>query len=145
MSKVLAITNQKGGVGKTSTAVNLAASLAYYGKRALLIDLDPQGNATTGSGIDKSSLRASIYGVLLGEYGLAEARIRAQGNYDVLPSNRELAGAEIELVQMERREYRLKDALGSVLAEYQFIVIDCPPSLNMLTVNGLTADGGRHR
>src|SRR5258705_13681276 len=108
MARVLAIANQKGGVGKTSIAVNLSASLAYYGKRVLLTDLDPQGNATTGSGIDKGELEFSVYGVLLGEYSLADARIRAEGNYDILPSNRELAGAEIELIEMDRREYRLR-------------------------------------
>ena len=120
-------------------AVNLAASLAYYGKKTLLIDLDPQGNATTGSGINKAALQASIYGVLLGEYGVADASIATESSYDVLPSNRELAGAEIELIQMERREYRLKDALDMVLGNYRFVLIDCPPALNMLTVNGLTA------
>jgi len=137
--KVFAIANQKGGVGKTSIAVNLTATLAHYGQRALLIDLDPQGNATTGSGIDKNSLEKSLYGVLLGEYDVASARMHAQGNYDVLPANRELAGAEIELIQIERREYRLKEALAAVDADYDYALIDCPPALNMLTVNALTA------
>jgi chromosome partitioning protein len=137
--KVFAIANQKGGVGKTSIAVNLTATLAHYGQRALLIDLDPQGNATTGSGIDKNGLEKSLYGVLLGEYDVASARVRAQGNYDVLPANRELAGAEIELIQIERREYRLKEALAAVDADYDYALIDCPPALNMLTVNALTA------
>ena len=137
--KVFAIANQKGGVGKTSIAVNLTATLAHYGQRALLIDLDPQGNATTGSGIDKNSLEKSLYGVLLGEYDVASARVRANGNYDVLPANRELAGAEIELIQIERREYRLKEALATVHADYDYALIDCPPALNMLTVNALTA------
>jgi chromosome partitioning protein len=137
--KVFAIANQKGGVGKTSIAVNLTATLAHYGQRALLIDLDPQGNATTGSGIDKNSLEKSLYGVLLGEYDVASARVRANGNYDVLPANRELAGAEIELIQIERREYRLKEALAAVDADYDYALIDCPPALNMLTVNALTA------
>jgi chromosome partitioning protein len=137
--KVFAIANQKGGVGKTSIAVNLTATLAHYGQRALLIDLDPQGNATTGSGIDKNGLEKSLYGVLLGEYDVASARVRAQGNYDVLPANRELAGAEIELIQIERREYRLKEALATVDADYDYALIDCPPALNMLTVNALTA------
>jgi chromosome partitioning protein len=137
--KVFAIANQKGGVGKTSIAVNLSATLAHYNQRAMLIDLDPQGNATTGSGIDKSAVIKSLYGVLLGEYGIADARIRADARYDVLPSNRELAGAEIELIGMDRREFRLKDALASVVGDYDFVVIDCPPALNMLTVNALTA------
>jgi chromosome partitioning protein len=137
--KVFAIANQKGGVGKTSIAVNLTATLSHYGQRALLIDLDPQGNATTGSGIDKNGLEKSLYGVLLGEYDVASARVRAQGNYDVLPANRELAGAEIEMIQIERREYRLKEALAAVDADYDYALIDCPPALNMLTVNALTA------
>jgi chromosome partitioning protein len=137
--KVFAIANQKGGVGKTSIAVNLTATLAHYGQRALLIDLDPQGNATTGSGIDKNGLEKSLYGVLLGEYDVASARVRAHGNYDVLPANRELAGAEIEMIQIERREYRLKEALTAVDADYDYALIDCPPALNMLTVNALTA------
>jgi chromosome partitioning protein len=139
MAKVLAVANQKGGVGKTSIAVNLSASLAHYGKRVLLTDLDPQGNATTGSGIEKVGLEFSVYGVLLGEYSLVDSRVRVEGNYDMLPSNRELAGAEIELIEMQRREYRLRDAYAAVMADYDFIVIDCPPALNMLTVNGLTA------
>lgn len=137
--KVFAIANQKGGVGKTSIAVNLTATLAHYGQRALLIDLDPQGNATTGSGINKNGLEKSLYGVLLGEYDVASARVRAEGNYDVLPANRELAGAEIEMIQIERREYRLKEALAAVDVDYDYALIDCPPALNMLTVNALTA------
>jgi len=120
-------------------AVNLAASLAHYGKRTLLVDLDPQGNATTGSGIDKGEVDNTVYGLLLGEYNLAETRIRAQGAYDVLPANRELAGAEIELIDLDRREFRLVDAFRDVAQDYDFIVIDCPPALNLLTVNGLTA------
>jgi chromosome partitioning protein len=139
MAKIFAIANQKGGVGKTSMAVNLAASLAHYGKRTLLVDLDPQGNATTGSGIDKGEVDNTVYGLLLGEYPLAATRIRAAGDYDVLPANRELAGAEIELIDLERREYRLLDAFADVAQDYDFIVIDCPPALNLLTVNGLTA------
>ena len=139
MARVYVIANQKGGVGKTSIAVNLSASLAHYGRRVLLVDLDPQGNATTGSGIDKTTLERNVYGVVLGEHGLSEARVRADGGYDVVGSNRNLAGAEVELVQVPRREYRLREALAPVLAEYDFIVIDCPPALNMLTVNGFTA------
>jgi chromosome partitioning protein len=137
--KVFAIANQKGGVGKTSVAVNLSATLAHYGQSVLLVDLDPQGNATTGSGIDKSAVDRTLYGVLLGEYGVAEARVRAEGGFDVLPANRELAGAEIELIDIDEREYRLKNALAPIANDYTFVVIDCPPALNMLTVNALTA------
>lgn len=139
MAHILAIANQKGGVGKTSIAVNLAASLAHYGQRALLIDLDPQGNATTGSGIEKNSASHSVYGVLLGEYSANEALITAEGNYRVLGSNRNLAGAEVELIDIERREHRLADALKHINGDFDFVVIDCPPALNMLTVNALTA------
>ncbi len=137
--KVFAVANQKGGVGKTSVAVNLSATLAHYGQRVLLIDLDPQGNATTGSGIDKNSVERTVYGVLLGEYAVAEARLHTEAGFDVLPANRELAGAEIELIDIERREFRLKEALALIENDYAFAVIDCPPALNMLTVNALTA------
>ena len=139
MARTYVIANQKGGVGKTSVAVNLAASLAHYGRRVLLLDLDPQGNATTGSGIDKSRLPRSVYGALLGEHALAEAAVGAEGGFDVVGANRELAGAEVELISLERREYRLREALAPSLADYDFVVIDCPPALNMLTVNGFTA------
>ena len=139
MARIFVVANQKGGVGKTSVAVNLAASLAHYGRKVLLVDLDPQGNATTGSGIDKSACERTVYGVLLGEHGLREATVSAEGGFDVVPSNRELAGAEVELIGMERREYRLRDAFAGAVDGYDFVVIDCPPALNMLTVNGFAA------
>ena len=137
---MLAVVNQKGGVGKTTTSVNLAAALAQSGSRVLLVDLDPQGNATMGSGIDKRTLARTVYHVLLGLATLAVVRVRAeQGGYDLLPSNRDLAGAEVELVELPGRESRLKEALVGVASEYDFVLIDCPPSLSLLTVNALTA------
>ena len=140
MKKILAITNQKGGVGKTTTSVNLAASLAATKQRVLLIDLDPQGNATMGSGVDKRTLQRTVYHVLLGEADIREARVSSTtGKYDVVPANRELAGAEIELVDVEHRETRLKNALDTIESEYDYVLIDCPPSLNLLTVNALCA------
>jgi len=143
MAHIFCISNQKGGVGKTTTTVNLAAGLAKIGQRVLMIDLDPQGNATMGSGIDKRSLELSVYDVLLESASVAEARVRAEPcGYDVLGSNRELAGAEVELVTLERREKRLKTALAPVLDDYDFVLIDCPPSLSMLTLNGLCSAHG---
>ena len=139
MARVFVIANQKGGVGKTSVAVNLAASLAHYGRRVLLVDLDPQGNATTGSGVDKSDCDHTVYGVLLGEHPAAQATVKCEGNYDIIPSNRDLAGAEVELISVEGREFRLRNALKDALPGYDFVVIDCPPALNMLTVNGFAA------
>ena len=140
MSKIMAVANQKGGVGKTTTTVNLAASLAAAGRRVLLIDLDPQGNATMGSGIDKRDLEITVYHVLLGRKTVSEARKKSEvGKYDLLPANRDLAGAEIELVDVPHREARLKDALQAVGGEYDFVLIDCPPALNLLTLNGLCA------
>ncbi|MBH9551930.1 ParA family protein [Inhella gelatinilytica] len=143
MAKIFCIANQKGGVGKTTTCVNVAAGLAQIGQRVLLVDLDPQGNATMGSGVDKRSLDPSVYDVLLGNASVAEARRKSElGGYDVLGANRDLAGAEVELVGMEHRERRLKDALALVDADYDLVLIDCPPSLSMLTLNGLCSAHG---
>jgi chromosome partitioning protein len=141
--RIFCVANQKGGVGKTTTTVNLAAGLAQVGKRVLVVDLDPQGNATMGSGIDKRQLSLSIYDVLLESASIAEARQRSpKGGYDVLGANRELAGAEVELVDLERREKRLRTALDAVRPDYDFVLIDCPPSLSLLTLNGLCAAHG---
>jgi chromosome partitioning protein len=138
--KIMAITNQKGGVGKTTTCVNLAASLAATKRRVLLIDLDPQGNATMGSGVDKDAATATVYHVLLAQKSLDEVKVPAgQGGFDVVPANRELAGAEVELVNEFARETRLKEALVKIEGQYDYVLIDCPPALNLITVNGLTA------
>jgi chromosome partitioning protein len=143
MAKIFCIANQKGGVGKTTTTVNLAAGLAQVGQRVLVIDLDPQGNATMGSGIDKRKLELTVYDVLLESASIAEARSRAdKAGYDVLGANRELAGAEVDLVALERREKRIKQAIAEVATEYDFVLIDCPPSLSMLTLNGLCSAHG---
>ena len=138
--KILAITNQKGGVGKTTTCVNLTASLAAVKYRVLLIDLDAQGNATTGVGLDKAALTHTIYHVLIGEKRLEEVVQRSEkGKFDVAPANRNLAGAEVELVNEVNRETRLKQALGELEDRYDYVLLDCPPALNLVTVNALTA------
>ena len=142
-ARIIAVANQKGGVGKTTTVVNLAASLALQGKRVLIVDLDPQGNATMGSGIDKSTLQRSVYHVLLAEHTVAEVmQPSKQGGYHVLPANRDLSAAEVELMQELAREARLKNALDAVAGDYDSILIDSPPSLNLLTLNGLVAAQG---
>ena len=143
MARIFCIANQKGGVGKTTTTVNLAAGLSHIGERVLVVDLDPQGNATMGSGVDKRSLELSVYDVLLESATVAQARCRlTKAGYDVLGANRELAGAEVELVGLERRDKRLKRALHGVDADYDFVLIDCPPSLSLLTLNGLCSAHG---
>ena len=152
MAKIFCVANQKGGVGKTTTTVNLAAGLAFVGQRVLMVDLDPQGNATMGSGIDKRQLKHTVYDVLLEVATISQSRVKTQwgdgaaqrdiATFDVLGANRDLAGAEVELVELDRRENRLRDALLLVQNDYDFILIDCPPSLSMLTLNGLCAAHG---
>jgi chromosome partitioning protein len=148
MAKIFCVANQKGGVGKTTTTVNLAAGLAKIGQRVLMIDLDPQGNATMGSGVDKRTLELTIYDVLLENASITEARVKSDKliaagcSFDILGANRDLAGAEVELVDVERREKRIKTAIEAVADEYDFVLIDCPPSLSMLTLNGLCCANG---
>jgi chromosome partitioning protein len=139
MGKVLAITNQKGGVGKTTTSINLAASLAKTRRKVMLIDLDPQGNATMGSGINKEAVKATSYQVLIGTNSIEDAVLHAEGGYDLVPANSDLSGAEVELIGLERRERRLRAALEPVRDRYDYLLIDCPPALNLLTVNALVA------
>ncbi|TEA72991.1 ParA family protein [Pollutimonas harenae] len=142
-ASIFCIANQKGGVGKTTTAINLAAALAAMRKQVLLIDLDPQGNATMGSGVDKNKAEQNLYQVLIGDTAITDAKVRSEsGGYDVLPANRELSGAEIDLIQMDDREQQLKQAISQVADDYDFILIDCPPTLSLLTLNGLASAHG---
>jgi chromosome partitioning protein len=143
MNNIFAVTNQKGGVGKTTTTVNLAASLVNVGKKVLVIDLDPQGNATTGCGVDKDNLKLSSYEVIMAEAKAADAIIKNEEiGIDVMPTNTDLTAAEVQLLEVKLREHRLRIALESTREKYDFVLIDCPPSLSMLTVNALVAAKG---
>lgn len=142
MSRVIAVANQKGGVGKTTTTVNLCASLSLSGSKVLLVDLDPQGNATMGCGVDKNAIELSTYEWLLGHCSIEQIISTRPTGFDLLPANIDLTAAEVELLKVEQRDARLRSALDPVLGSYDFVVIDCPPSLNMLTINALVAAEG---
>lgn len=140
MARIIAVTNQKGGVGKTTTSINLAASLAATGRRVLVLDMDPQGNTTMGSGIDKNDLEFSVFDVLVESAAIKEVMVNAeQSGYYIVPANGDLTAAEVHLLSMENKEHRLKNALNLVKNEFDYIFIDCPPSLNMLSVNAMVA------
>ena len=139
MGRIIAVANQKGGVGKTTTAINLAACLSVKGKKVLLIDMDPQGNTTSGIGVDKSKLENSIYDLMIGESSISDCIIEnVFRDMDLIPTNVDLAAAEIELIGIERKEYILKDEIDFIKSKYDFIIIDCPPALSMLTINAMT-------
>jgi chromosome partitioning protein len=143
VAKIFTVANQKGGVGKTTTSINLAASLANYKKHILLVDMDPQGNATMGSGVDKLDLKTSVLDVLAGDTDISDSIQKSQaGGYDLLPSNGDLTAAEVELLEVKNKESRLRHALINVKDNYDFIIIDCPPSLSMLTINSLVSCDG---
>ena len=142
VTRIIAIANQKGGVGKTTTAVNLAASLALSGSSVLLLDLDPQGNATMGSGVDKHELESTSYDWLVEGKPLASVTHRCQGGFDLVPGNTDLTAAELDLLRQERREYRMRDRMSEARGRYDYVIIDCPPSLNILTLNALIAADG---
>lgn len=141
MGKIISIANQKGGVGKTTTNINLSAYLSTFGKKVLTIDSDPQGNTSSGLGVNKNNLKKSFYDLLIGEANINEVKLSVKGfkNFDIIPTNIELSGAEIELINFKKREFILKNLLQEIRDNYDYITIDCPPSLNLLTINALTA------